>query len=106
MLHVTASTFLLMVHFYFAFRSENAGLIPRSLSLIFHKLQHNQHDTINLHISFLEIYTETAFDLLGPLLFKGPRKFKELPKVQYPCMVCLVIIYHPLCVPFKAPLVL
>lgn len=60
--------------------SENAGLIPRSLSLIFHKLQHNQHDTINLHISFLEIYTETAYDLLGPLLFKGPRKFKELPK--------------------------
>lgn len=68
--------------FCFVFSSEHFGLTPQSLSFIFQKLQRNQHETVNLHVSFLEIYKEMAYDLLGPLLFKGPRKIKELPKVQ------------------------
>ncbi|KAL9955265.1 hypothetical protein ACROYT_G036563 [Oculina patagonica] len=59
----------------------NGGLIPQSLSKIFQEVDNNQHETVNIHVSFLEIYKETAYDLLGPLLLKGSRKTKELSKV-------------------------
>lgn len=70
------------IHFVFS-RSEHFGIIPQSLSLIFEKLEQNQDEAVNLHISFLEIYKETAYDLLGPPLFKGPQKIKDLPKVRF-----------------------
>ena len=73
---------LLILKIYFAFRSESLGLIPQSLSLIFQKIQENQDEAVSLHVSFLEIYKEKAYDLLGPLLFRGSRKIKELPKVR------------------------
>ena len=77
---MTCSPIVHMSHF--VFRSESLGLIPQSLSLIFQKIQHNQDEAVSLHLSFLEIYKEMAYDLLGPLLFRGSRKIKELPKVR------------------------
>ena len=67
----------------FFVRSDNSGLIPRSLYQIFQEVGDNQLETVSIYVSFLEIYKETAYDLLGPLLFKGPRKTKELPKVCF-----------------------
>ena len=68
------------------FRSEDAGLIPQSLSLIFQKIQqHSQHEAFTVHISFFEIYRETAYDLLGCFLFNGSKKYREMPKVRTLC---------------------
>lgn len=70
------------------FRSEDAGLIPQSLSLIFQKIQqHSQQEAFTVHISFFEIYKETAYDLLGCFLFNGSKKNREMPKVRTLCNI-------------------
>lgn len=61
--------------------SENLGLVPQSLSLIFRRILRFQQESVDLHVSFLEIYNEKAYDLLGPLLFRGSKKTRKLQKV-------------------------
>ena len=65
----------------FVFRSENFGLIPQSLSFIFQRVIKFQQESFDIHVSFLEIYNEKAYDLLGPLLLRGSKDTKKLSKV-------------------------
>lgn len=39
---------------------------PRSLSMIYKELEKRTDEDISVHISYLEIYKETGFDLLSP----------------------------------------
>lgn len=61
--------------------SENFGLIPQSLSFIFQRVIKFQQESFDIHVSFLEIYNEKAYDLLGPLLLRGSKDTKKLSKV-------------------------
>ena len=61
-------------------RSENEGLIPRCLSSVLKEVHIGQNKMFNVQVSFLGIYEETAYDLLGTLLYKG-QNGKDLPKV-------------------------
>ena len=84
------------------FRSEDAGLIPQSLSLIFQKIQqHSQQEAFTVHISFFEIYRETAYDLLGCFLFNGSKKNREMPKVR---MLCNILTSSKQTSIFKGPI--
>ncbi|XP_048779617.2 uncharacterized protein LOC125683007 isoform X2 [Ostrea edulis] len=42
------------------------GLEPRSLSMIYKELEKRTDEDISVHISYLEIYQETGYDLLNP----------------------------------------
>ncbi|XP_062607249.1 kinesin-like protein KIF6, partial [Saccostrea cucullata] len=42
------------------------GLEPRSISLIYKELEKRTEEDISVHISYLEIYQETGYDLLNP----------------------------------------
>eukprot|EP01016_Furgasonia_blochmanni_P031008 TRINITY_DN3210_c0_g1_i8.p1 TRINITY_DN3210_c0_g1~~TRINITY_DN3210_c0_g1_i8.p1 ORF type:complete len:633 (-),score=177.49 TRINITY_DN3210_c0_g1_i8:277-2082(-) len=48
------------------------GIIPRVLTFLFDEFERRQNTEYNMYISFMEIYNETAFDLLD-------RKHLELP---------------------------
>ncbi|KAK7483515.1 hypothetical protein BaRGS_00025189 [Batillaria attramentaria] len=56
------------------------GIIPRSLSYIFSKTESNPDLTFTIHISYLEIYNESGYDLLDPK--HEAAKLEDLPKVS------------------------
>ncbi|EDO42688.1 predicted protein, partial [Nematostella vectensis] len=61
-------------------RSAKHGLIPQVLSLLFSLLEEMQDDCVSVQISFLEIYNELAYDLLGTVMPANSNK-RDLPRV-------------------------
>ncbi|PVD26554.1 hypothetical protein C0Q70_14231 [Pomacea canaliculata] len=60
-------------------RYVDRGIIPRSLSYIFSKMESSPGLTYTFHISYLEIYNENGYDLLNPK--HEAAKLEDLPKV-------------------------
>jgi Kinesin motor domain len=54
-------------------RRADRGMIPRSISQLFRALTHRSEFTHAVHISYMEIYNSSAYDLLDP-----SREIKEL----------------------------
>ncbi|NXG52105.1 KIF6 protein, partial [Psilopogon haemacephalus] len=47
-------------------RYSDRGIIPRTLSYVFNKLQKDSSKVYTTHVSYLEIYNECGYDLLDP----------------------------------------
>uniref|UniRef100_A0A670YDY8 Kinesin-like protein n=1 Tax=Pseudonaja textilis TaxID=8673 RepID=A0A670YDY8_PSETE len=60
-------------------RYSDRGIIPRTLSYIFQRLQKDSSKAYTTHISYLEIYNECGYDLLDPR--HEASKLEDLPKV-------------------------
>ncbi|XP_033000479.1 kinesin-like protein KIF6 [Lacerta agilis] len=60
-------------------RYSDRGIIPRTLSYIFHQLQKDSSKVYTTHISYLEIYNECGYDLLDPR--HEASRLEDLPKV-------------------------
>nr|XP_060610072.1 kinesin-like protein KIF6 isoform X1 [Anolis sagrei ordinatus] len=60
-------------------RYSDRGIIPRTLSYIFHQSQKDSSMVYTIHISYLEIYNECGYDLLDPR--HEASKLEDLPKV-------------------------
>ncbi|XP_064600803.1 kinesin-like protein KIF6 [Liolophura sinensis] len=56
------------------------GIIPRTLSYIFEQYEQNPDKEFSLHVSYLEIYNESGYDLLDPK--HEAAKLEDLPKVS------------------------
>ncbi|CAH1790685.1 unnamed protein product [Owenia fusiformis] len=56
------------------------GIIPRTLSYIFQQFEQNPDYVYTCHISYLEIYNESGYDLLDPK--HESSKLEDLPKVH------------------------
>ena len=46
--------------------------------MIFDHISQVEHETISIHVSFMEIYEEMAFDLLGFIQGKDTGKAKQV----------------------------
>lgn len=55
------------------------GIIPRTISYFFEMFAKKSQATFTMHISYLELYNETGFDLLDPE--HQATKLEDLPKV-------------------------
>jgi kinesin family protein 6/9 len=55
------------------------GIIPRTLSWLFNEFKQRSDAQFNMHISYLEIYNETGYDLLDPN--HETKALEDLPKV-------------------------
>ncbi|NXA32630.1 KIF6 protein, partial [Eudromia elegans] len=60
-------------------RYSDRGIIPRTLSYIFHQLQKDSSKMYTTHVSYLEIYNECGYDLLDPR--HEASRLDDLPKV-------------------------
>ncbi|KFV87412.1 Kinesin-like KIF6, partial [Struthio camelus australis] len=60
-------------------RYRDRGIIPRTLSYIFHQLQKDSSKVYTTHVSYLEIYNECGYDLLDPR--HEASRLEDLPKV-------------------------
>ena len=60
-------------------RYADRGIIPRSLEYLFTQFEKQPHLAFQTHISYLEIYNESGYDLLDPN--KEIKKMEDLPKV-------------------------
>ncbi|XP_062829649.1 kinesin-like protein KIF6 isoform X4 [Anolis carolinensis] len=60
-------------------RYSDRGIIPRTLSYIFHQLQKDSSMVYTIHISYLEIYNDCGYDLLDPR--HEASKLEDLPRV-------------------------
>ncbi|XP_067149287.1 kinesin-like protein KIF6 [Apteryx mantelli] len=60
-------------------RYSDRGIIPRTLSYIFHQLQKDSSKVYTTHVSYLEIYNECGYDLLDPR--HEASRLEDLPKV-------------------------
>ena len=56
------------------------GIIPRSISAIFEAVSKRSDYQFQVHISYLEIYNETGYDLLDP--DREIKALEDLPKVR------------------------
>ena len=56
------------------------GIIPRSLSYIFEYYKQNPENVYTTHVSYLEIYNDSGYDLLDPK--HEASKLEDLPKVS------------------------
>nr|XP_006812991.1 PREDICTED: kinesin-like protein KIF6-like [Saccoglossus kowalevskii] len=73
-------------------RYSDRGLSPRALSMIYRALQSRTDEDISVHVSYLEIYQETGYDLLNPSTRQG-NVVTHLPKVSVvegPQNTCIV----------------
>jgi kinesin family member 6/9 len=61
-------------------RYQDRGLIPRSLSHIFHCFKQRSDAQYMAYVSYLEIYNETAYDLLDPS--QESKALEDLPTVK------------------------
>ncbi|ESO96459.1 hypothetical protein LOTGIDRAFT_115944 [Lottia gigantea] len=61
-------------------RYVDRGIIPRILSYIFDKVEQEPDLTFSVHVSYLEIYNESGYDLLDPK--HEAAKLEDLPKVS------------------------
>ncbi|XP_054251294.1 LOW QUALITY PROTEIN: kinesin-like protein KIF6 [Indicator indicator] len=60
-------------------RYSDRGIIPRTLSYVFNKLQKDSSKIYTTHVSYLEIYNECGYDLLDPR--HEASRLEDLPKV-------------------------
>ncbi|XP_069118141.1 kinesin-like protein KIF6 [Argopecten irradians] len=60
-------------------RYTDRGIIPRSISYLYEQFEKDTERTYDLHISYLEIYNDSGFDLLDPK--HEASKLEDLPKV-------------------------
>ncbi|XP_064014390.1 kinesin-like protein KIF6 [Pogoniulus pusillus] len=60
-------------------RYSDRGIIPRTLSYVFNKLQKDSSKVYTTHVSYLEIYNECGYDLLDPR--HEASRLEDLPKV-------------------------
>ncbi|KAL7749482.1 hypothetical protein RI367_005036 [Sorochytrium milnesiophthora] len=60
-------------------RYSDRGLIPRSIQFIFAEIAKRQGYVYTVHISYLELYNETGYDLLDNS--REAKKLEDLPKV-------------------------
>ena len=60
-------------------RYKDRGMIPRSISYIFQEFEKDLASTFTMHISYLEIYNESGYDLLDPA--KEVTRLEDLPRV-------------------------
>eukprot|EP00614_Pseudopedinella_elastica_P019003 CAMPEP_0172649386 /NCGR_PEP_ID=MMETSP1068-20121228/241755_1 /TAXON_ID=35684 /ORGANISM="Pseudopedinella elastica, Strain CCMP716" /LENGTH=951 /DNA_ID=CAMNT_0013463735 /DNA_START=322 /DNA_END=3177 /DNA_ORIENTATION=- len=58
---------------------DQRGLIPRAISMIFAQFAENPNIQYSCHVSYLEIYNESGFDLLDPS--HETKALEDLPKV-------------------------
>ncbi|KAK6182753.1 hypothetical protein SNE40_010365 [Patella caerulea] len=61
-------------------RYVDRGIIPRTLSYIFDKVEQSPDLTFTVHVSYLEIYNDNGYDLLDPK--HEAAKLEDLPKVS------------------------
>lgn len=61
-------------------RYADRGLIPRAISALFAEAARRTDHTYVLHISYMEVYCETGFDLLEPN--REVKALEDLPKVE------------------------
>eukprot|EP00873_Tetraselmis_striata_P011712 jgi/Tetstr1/431976/TSEL_021453.t1 len=61
-------------------RYVDRGIIPRSISMIFAELNNRADAQFSVHISYLEIYNDTGYDLLDPN--RDIKMLEDLPKVS------------------------
>ncbi|KAL5269965.1 hypothetical protein ACHWQZ_G003441 [Mnemiopsis leidyi] len=61
-------------------RYKDRGMIPRSISYIFQSFEQNPNCHYTMHISYLEIYNESGYDLLDPA--KEVTRLEDLPRVH------------------------
>ncbi|CAG2216037.1 KIF6_9 [Mytilus edulis] len=61
-------------------RYTDRGIIPRCLSYFFEQFEQDGGRSYTLHISYLEIYNESGYDLLDPK--HDAAKLEDLPKVS------------------------
>lgn len=59
---------------------KDRGMIPRSISYIFQEFEKSPTSTYTMHISYLEIYNESGYDLLDPA--KEVTRLEDLPRVH------------------------
>ena len=57
------------------------GLIPRTLSYIYKEIEKRSNEEMTVHISYMEIYQDTGYDLLNPGMRPGALMV-EVPKVS------------------------
>lgn len=60
-------------------RYSDRGIIPRTLSYLYEQFEQDSERTYTLHVSYLEIYNESGYDLLDPK--HEAAKLEDLPKV-------------------------
>ncbi|CAN9509167.1 unnamed protein product [Ophioblennius macclurei] len=60
-------------------RYDDRGIIPRSLSYLFERLSRDSHMVSTVHISYMEIYNESGYDLLDSR--DESSRLEDLPKV-------------------------
>ncbi|XP_077994037.1 kinesin-like protein KIF6 [Glandiceps talaboti] len=56
------------------------GIIPRTLSYLFQHYEKNSENIFTTHVSYLELYNESGYDLLDPR--HEATKLEDLPKVS------------------------
>lgn len=75
-------------------RFSDRGLIPRALSYIYKAIEKRNDEEVSVHISYMEIYQDTGYDLLNPGMRPGSLMV-EIPKVSsehcvYSCLIILM----------------
>jgi len=60
---------------------EDRGIIPRSLSALFNQFKKRTDYNYSVHVSYLEIYNDSGYDLLDPSLETHAKSLEDLPKV-------------------------
>lgn len=60
---------------------EDRGIIPRTLSHIFNEFRKRSDYSYQMHVSYLEIYNDSGYDLLDPSLEDNAKALEDLPKV-------------------------
>lgn len=62
-------------------RYSDRGIIPRTLSYLYEQFEQDSERTYTLHVSYLEIYNESGYDLLDPK--HEAAKLEDLPYVIF-----------------------
>ena len=63
-------------------RYEDRGIIPRTLSHLFSEFRRRSDYSYQMHVSYLEIYNESGYDLLDPSLEDNAKALEDLPRVS------------------------
>ncbi|KAJ1473474.1 Kif6 type kinesin-like protein, partial [Baffinella frigidus] len=63
-------------------RYDDRGIIPRTLSMLFGEFKRRSDYQYQAHVSYLEIYNDSGYDLLDPSLENNVKALEDLPKVK------------------------
>ena len=62
-------------------RYVDRGIIPRAMSFMFSEIQKNSERKTQIHVSYMELYNETGYDLLDDS--QESKMLEDLPKVNF-----------------------